>query len=82
MTERLMPLEKVRAISDPIERARVAEKQRLAAIDLAGDYAEIRAKAAAELRAQGLSFGQIGQAFGTTRERARQLAVKGASEDA
>jgi len=81
MTERLMPLEKVRAISDPVERARVAEEQRLLAIDLAGDYAEIRAKAAAELRAQGLSFGQIGQAFGTTRERARQLAVKGASEE-
>jgi hypothetical protein len=81
MTERLMPLEKIRGISDPIERARVAEEQRLAAIALAGDYAQIRAEAAAELRAQGMSYGQIGQAFGMTRERARQLAAKGADKE-
>jgi len=77
MTERLMPLEKVRKIGDPIERARIAEEQRAAAVELAGVYAQIRADAAAELRAKGLSYGQIGKVLGTTRERARQLAVKG-----
>ncbi len=72
-----MPLEKVRKIGDPIERARIAEEQRAAAVELAGVYAQIRADAAAELRAKGLSYGQIGKVLGTTRERARQLAVKG-----
>ena len=75
-----MPLEQVQAIDDPIERARIAEAQRAAAVELAGVYAQIRADAAAELRAKGLSYGQIGKALGTTRERARQLAVKGGTE--
>lgn len=75
-----MPVKEVQAIDDPIERARIAEEQRAAAVELAGVYAQVRAEAAAQLRAQGLSFGQIGKALGTTRERARQLAVKGATE--
>jgi len=76
-----MPLEQIRAIPDPIERARVAEAQRVVAADLATAFALIRAEAAAELRAKGMSFGEIGKALGTTRERARQLAEKGAGEE-
>jgi hypothetical protein len=78
MTEHPMPLEQIQAIPDPVERARVAEAQRVVAADLATAFAQIRADAAAELRAKGMSFGEIGKALGTTRERARQLATKGA----
>jgi hypothetical protein len=46
-------------------------------MDLSAALAQIRAQAVAELRTWGMSFGEIGKALGTTRERARQLATKG-----
>jgi hypothetical protein len=71
-----MPLDQVEAIADPVERARVAEAQRVIAADLVVALAGLRAAAAAELRGQGKSYGEIGRLLGTTRERARQLVAK------
>lgn len=63
----------VEAIGDPAERARAATELLSRYQAAVNRLARIRRRAIAELRAEGLSYSQVGEALGVTRGRVAQL---------
>lgn len=61
-------------IGDPTDRARAAGAMLEAVPDLQRSLREIRQNAVRELRAQGLSHAEVGEAIGVHRNRAAQIA--------
>jgi hypothetical protein len=66
-------VDKVAAIKDPVSRARAAGELLAEHQSAVTRLAQIRRKAIAELRAQGLSYAEVGEALGVTRGRVAQL---------
>ena len=69
----LVDIERIEAITDPAERAREIGRvlKRLPAT--AAELKTMRQKAVQELRAQGHSYGVIGEMLGVHRNRAQQI---------
>ena len=66
-------VDQVAAIDDPVARARAAGELLAEHQSVVARLAQIRRKAIADLRAQGLSYAEVGQALGVTRGRIAQL---------
>lgn len=75
-------IDQVAAIDDPAERARVATELLAEHQSAVARLAQIRRKAVAELRSQGLSYAKVAQALGVTRARIAQLGAGGSTEEA
>jgi hypothetical protein len=65
--------EEIASIADPVERARAAGELLAEHQSAVTQLARIRRQAVAELRANGLSYAQVGQQLGLTRGRIAQL---------
>jgi hypothetical protein len=66
-------VDQVAAIEDPVARARAAGELLAEHQSAVARLAQIRRRAIADLRAQGLSYAEVGQALGLTRGRIAQL---------
>jgi transcriptional regulator with XRE-family HTH domain len=73
VSEDVEDVEQVAAISDPAVRARVATELVSKHQEIVTQLARIRRNAISELRAQGLSLAQVGEAIGVTRGRIAQI---------
>ncbi len=67
-------IDKLDRIKDPAERARQAGQRLLAIPEFQERLRKIRQEAVAEMRAQRLSFAQIGEQLGLHRNRVQQIA--------
>ena len=76
------PVDEVAKISDPAERARTATQLLGEHQSAVTELAKIRRLAVAELRDQGLSYAQVGNALGITRGRIAQLRGPDATAEA
>jgi len=75
-------IDRIAAIADPVARARAAGEQQAQHQSAVNRLAKIRRTAIAELRAQGLSYAQVGDSLGVTRGRIAQLRGPDASTEA
>lgn len=75
-------VDRIAAIGDPVARARAAGELLAEHQSAVNRLAQIRRKAIAELRDQGLSYAQVGQSLGITRGRIAQLRGPDASIEA
>lgn len=69
-----MTPDKVRAVAEPADRARAAQREIDKSQRAVAELAHIRAEAVAELRAAGMSHAGVAKALGVSRARAAQLA--------
>lgn len=74
MENPLNDIDRIKTIPDPAERARELGKVFKALPDITAELRAMRQAAVLELRAQGWTYGQIGEQLGLHRNRVQQIA--------
>lgn len=74
MENPLADIDRIKTIGDPAERAVAIGKVLVALPEVTTELRQMRQAAVLEMRAKGMSFGQIGETLGIHRNRVQQIA--------